>query len=256
MLAELVPANLFVFFVVFARIGSAMVLLPPFGEAFVFVRTRLVLALAISALATPLAAPSLPALPPGPLELTIILTAEILVGLFIGGLARILLAGLHTASMIIAYQTGLAAALAFDPSQGQQSVVISRFFNLMALVLLFSTGLHHAMIMAVVDSYRVLPPGGLPPVGDFAGQAVAFFTGAFVIAMQVAAPVMVIGLLFYLGIGLIARLMPAIQIFFIALPLQVMLGFWITMVALSATMLWYLDYIENGIGELLSGAAF
>ena len=67
---------------------------------------------------------------------------------------------------------------------------------------------------------------------------------------------MVVGLLFYLGIGLIARLMPAMQVFFIALPLQVMLGFWITMVALSATRLCYLDYIENGIGELLSGAAF
>lgn len=255
MLSELLPANIFAFFVVFARVGSALVLLPPFGEAFVFVRTRLVLALAISALATPLAAPSLPALPPGPMELAIILTAEILVGLFIGGLARILLAGLHTASMVIAYQTGLAAALIFDPSQGQQAVVIGRFFNLIALVMLFSTGLHHAMLMAVIDSYRVLPPGGLPPVGDFAGQAVAFFTGAFIIALQVAAPVIVIGLLFYLGIGLIARLMPAIQIFFIALPLQVMLGFWTAMVTLSALMLWYFDYIENGIGELLTGAS-
>ena len=142
----------------------------------------------------------------------------------------------------------------FDPSQGQQAVVIGRFFNIMALVLLFATGLHHAMLMAVIDSYSVLPPGGLPPVGDFAGQAVAFFTGSFIIAMQVAAPVMVIGLMFYLGIGLIARLMPAVQVFFIALPLQVALGFWITMVAMSATMLWYMDYIEVGIGELLTGA--
>ena len=254
MLSELLPANLFVFFVVFARIGSAMILLPPFGEAVVYVRTRLVLALAISALATPLAAPALPALPAGPLELSLILTAEILVGLFIGGLARVLLAGLHTASMVIAYQTGLAAAMMFDPSQGQQAVVIGRFFNLMALVLLFSTDLHHAMLMAVVGSYSVLPPGGLPPVGDFASQAVAFFTGSFIIALQVAAPVIVIGLLFYLGIGLIARLMPAVQVFFIALPLQVMLGFWVTMVALSAIMLWYFEYMENGIGDLLSGA--
>jgi len=254
MLSDLLPANLFVFFVVFARIGSALMLLPPFGEAFVYVRTRLVLALAISALATPLAAPALPALPAGPLELSMILTAEILVGLFIGGLARVLLSGLHTASMVIAYQTGLAAAMAFDPSQGQQVVILGRFLNLMALVLLFSTGLHHNMLMAVVDSYSVLPPGGLPPVGDFAGQAVAFLTGSFIIALQVAAPVIVIGLLFYLGIGLIARLMPAIQIFFIALPLQIMLGFSMTMMALSATMLWYFDYMENSIGALLSGA--
>jgi flagellar biosynthetic protein FliR len=254
MLSELVPANLFLFIVVFARIGSALMLLPPFGDTFVFTRTKLVLALAISALVTPLAEPSLPALPSGPLALTIILTSEILVGLFIGGLARFLLAGLHTASMIIAYQTGLAAALVFDPSAGQQAVVIGRFFNLMALTLLFTTGLHHAMLMAVIDSYRLMPPGGLPDVGDFAGQAVAFLSASFTIALQVAAPVVVVGLLFYLAIGLVARLMPAMQVFFIALPLQVMLGFWVTMVAMSATMLWYFDYIENGIGDLLTGA--
>lgn len=254
MLSALLPTNLFVFIIVFARIGSAMMLLPPFGEAFVFRRTRLVLALAISALAAPLAAPALPQLPSGPLALALLVTAEIIVGLYIGGLARVLLSGLHTASMIIAYQTGLAAAMGFDPSQGQQVVVIGRFLNLMALVLLFSTGLHHALIMAVVDSYIVLPPGGLPPVGDFASQAVAFFTASFIIALQVAAPVLVIGLLFYLGIGLIARLMPAMQVFFIALPLQVALGFWVTMISLSATMLWYFEYMENGIGEILSGA--
>lgn len=255
MLSELLPANFFAFFVVFARIGSALVVMPPFGEAFVFIRTRLVLALAISALATPFAASTLPALPPGPLELTILLSAEILVGLFIGGLARMLLAGLHTASMVIAYQTGLAAAMVFDPSQGQQAVVISRFFNLMALVLLFSTNLHHALLMTVIDSYRLMPPGGLPPVGDFAAQAVAFISGAFIIALQVASPIIVVGLMFYLGIGLVARLMPAVQVFFIALPLQIMLGFWITMVAMSATMLWYFDYIEDNIDVLLTGAS-
>lgn len=254
MLSELVPANIFAFFIVFSRIGSALMLLPPFGENFVYVRTRLVLALAVSALVSPQVATAMPALPAAPMALTVLLTSEIVVGLFIGSMARILLSGLHTASMTIAYQTGLAAAMAFDPSQGQQSVIIGRFYGLMAIVLLFTTGLHHAMLMAVIDSYDVLPPGGLPPVGDFAGQAVAFLSGAFVIAMQVAAPVMVVGLMFYLGIGLVARLMPAMQVFFVAMPLQVALGFWITMVAMSATMLWYLDYVEDGIGDLLRGA--
>ena len=78
-------------------------------------------------------------------------------------------------------------------------------------------------------------------------------TGAFIVALQVAAPVIVVGLMFYLGLGLVARLMPAVQVFFIALPLQVLLGFWITMVALSATMLWYFEYFEDGIAALLVG---
>ena len=174
--------------------------------------------------------------------------------MFIGGLARLLLSGLHTASMLIAYQTGLAAAVVFDPTQNEQGVVIGRFFTLIALVMLFATDLHHALLMALIDSYRLMPPGGLPPAGDFAAQAIAFMSGAFVVALQVSAPVVVVGLLFYLGIGLLARLMPAVQVFFIAMPLQVMLGFWITMVALSAAMLWYFDYFADGVATLLNGA--
>ncbi len=253
MLAEVLPANVFVFLAVFARIGAALMLLPPFGESFVFPRIRLALALVVSAVAMPIAAPSLPALPPGPLALTVILAGEVTVGLFIGGLARMLLSGLHTASMLVAYQTGLAAATIFDPTQNEQGVILSRFFSLIALVLLFATDLHHALLLALIESYRLLPPGGLPPVGDFAAQAVAFMTGAFIVALQVAAPVIVVGLMFYLGLGLVARLMPAVQVFFIALPLQVMLGFWITMVALSASMLWYFEYFEDGIATLLTG---
>ena len=253
MLAELLPANVFAFLAVFARIGAALILLPPFGESFVFARLRLVLALAVSAVATPLAAPALPALPSAPLALALVIAGEIVVGLFIGGLARLLLSGLHTASMLIAYQTGLAAAAVFDPTQNEQGVVIGRFFTLIALVMLFATDLHHALLMALIDSYRLMPPGGLPPAGDFAAQAIAFMSGAFVVALQVSAPVVVVGLLFYLGIGLLARLMPAVQVFFIAMPLQVMLGFWITMVALSATMLWYFEYFADGVATLLTG---
>ena len=234
--------------------AAALILLPPFGVTFVFARLRLVLALAVSAVATPLAAPVLPALPAAPLALALAIAGEIVVGLFIGGLARLLLSGLHTASMLIAYQTGLAAAVVFDPTQNEQGVVIGRFFTLIALVMLFATDLHHALLMALIDSYRLMPPGGLPPVGDFAAQAIAFMSGAFVVALQVSAPVVVVGLLFYLGIGLLARLMPAVQVFFIAMPLQVMLGFWITMVALSAAMLWYFDYFADGVATLLNGA--
>ena len=131
--------------------------------------------------------------------------------------------------------------------------MIGRFFSLVALVLLFATELHHELLLALIDSYRLLPPGGLPPVGDFAAQAIAFMSNAFVVALQISAPIMVVGLLFYLGLGLVARLMPAVQVFFVALPLQILLGFWVTLVALSSIMLWYFEYFEDGIARLLIG---
>ena len=254
MLAAALPENIYAFFVVFARLGAAFMLLPGFGESFVYKRGRLAMALVISAVATPIAAPTLPPLPDGPLELTLVIAGEITIGLFIGALARILLSAVHTASMVIAYQTGLAAATIFDPTQNEQGAMIGRFFSLLALVLLFATELHHALIMTLIESYRLLPPGGLPPVGDFAAQAITFMSNAFVVALQMSAPMIVIGLMFYLGLGLVARLMPAVQVFFVALPLQVLLGFWVTMMAMSAMMLWYFEYFADGIASLLTGS--
>ncbi len=251
MLAEALTAEVFAFLVVFARLGSALMLLPPFGETFVFARARLALALAISALVVPLAAPTLPSLPEAPIELAIILGGEIAVGLFIGGLARLLLSVLHTASILVAYQTGLGTATVFDPGQNQQGAIIGRFFTLLGLVLLFATDLHHALLAALIDSYRTLPPGSLPPADDFAGQAIDYISGAFVVAVQVAAPVLVLGLLFYLGLGLLGRLMPAIQVFFVALPLQIALGFWVVTASLSAMMLWYLEYFDESVTRML-----
>lgn len=254
MLAEFLSTNLFAFFTVFARLGAALMLLPPFGDMFVPPRIRLSLALALSALVTPLAAPVLPALPENSVELALILGGEIAVGLFIGGLARILMSGLHTAGIVVAYQTGLGAATAFAPDQGgDQGVMIGRLFTILALVLLFVTDLHQTLLMALVDSYRSLPPAGIPPAGDFAALAIDFMAGAFVIAVKVAAPLLVIGFLFYVGIGLLARLMPAMQVFFVALPLQMALGFWILMVGLSTMLLWYLEFFQEQIAGMFPG---
>ncbi len=253
MLAAPLANDLFAFLTVFARLGAALMLMPPFGDTFVFARTRLALALVLRAVVTPLAAPTLPPLPDQPIELAMILGGETAVGLFIGGLARLLLAGLHAASILIAYQTGLGAATLFDPNQNEQGVLMSRFFGLTLLVLLFATGLHHALILTLVDSYRALPPGALPPVGDFSAQAVAVIASAFVIAVKVAAPVLVVGLLFYLGLGLLGRLMPTMQVFFVALPLQIALGFWVVLLALSAMMLTYIEYFADSVTRLLGG---
>ncbi|MFQ5784676.1 MAG: flagellar biosynthetic protein FliR [Alphaproteobacteria bacterium] len=251
MLAEFLNANLYAFLVVFARLGAALMLLPPFGDIFVLRRTRLVLALALSLLVTPLAAPQLPAEPGSPLAVMLVLGGEIAVGLFIGGLARLLFSALHTASFVVANQTGLGAAMAFAPNQGDQGVMVSQFFTLMGLTLLFATDLHQKLLLTLVDSYDALPPGGLPPAGDFAEQAIDFIAGAFVVALQVATPVLLAGLLLSISLGLIARLMPQIQVFFIALPLQIMLGFSVLMVSLSAMMLWYFEFFEENIDKLI-----
>ena len=102
MLDQLLTGGLWSFMLVFARIGSAITLLPGFGEAYVSPRVRLGIALAISFIVTPLVADLLPALPGSLWAVLLLIGTETVIGLLFGTLARLLLVGLQTAGMIIA----------------------------------------------------------------------------------------------------------------------------------------------------------
>src|SRR5438309_2593274 len=109
-LASFLPANAFAVMLVFARIGSALMLLPGFGELFVPQRYRLLLALLLSLMLAAVLAPVLPALPVGVPGLVALVVGEILVGVFVGTLARMLLMALETAGSIVSLQLGLSSA--------------------------------------------------------------------------------------------------------------------------------------------------
>jgi len=246
MLAELLSFNLFALFLVFARVGAAMMLLPGFGEAYVAPRARLVIALGIAVIVAPLIASELPTLPDSPLELLLILTGEIGIGLFFGALGRIFLAGLFIAGMLISYQIGLANAFVYDPTAAQQGSIVGNFLTMTGLLLLFITNLHHLTLSSVVKSYSLFGAGKLPPIDDFAYTMVQAVSQSFVLAMEIAAPFFVIGMVFYLGLGLLGRLMPQVQVFFIAMPVQIGIGFLILALTVIAAIDWFLAQFREG----------
>lgn len=241
MLAAFLQGELFGYFLVFARLGAAIMLLPGFGEGFVSPRIRILLALAVTFAVMPIVADALPALPPDVLGLVVLLFGEILIGLFIGTLARILLSVLQSAGALIANFTSLSAAQVFDPSAAGMTTLPGSFLNLLALVLIFATNLHHVMLGALVGSYTAFPAGSAPPLADFAEAASQLVAQGFALALQLSAPLLVVTLVMQIGLGLLARLMPQMQVFFVAMPLQILLGIAIFAVTLAAAMRWYLD---------------
>ncbi len=244
MLAGLLSANVFAFFLVFARIGTAFMLLPGFGDAYVGRRVRLMMALAVAAALTPVVSDTMPGLPDQPLHLFFLLAGEIIVGAFLGTAANLLAQSLQIAGMMISYQAGLANATLFNPLMAQQSSLIGTFLSIVGTILLFATNLHHLLLQALVDSYELFVPGVLMPVGDFSQVIARLVADAFKLAFQLATPFFVFGILFYVGLGLLARLMPQMQVFFIALPLQIILTLLLLTISVSAMMLWYLDNFE------------
>lgn len=252
MLAELVPLQIFAFMLILARIAGMVMLMPGFGEMGIPTWVKLALAVAISAVLFPLVRNSLPGMPALPVGLALAVATEAMIGIFIGGMARLMLGALHVAGTIIAFQTGLAAAQGFDPSQQSQSAIIATFMTLVGVNLIFATNLDHMLVKAMLDSYSIFSPGNLPPVAQFSMIAIDTVSRSFLLGIQISSPFLVFGLVFNIGLGLIARLMPQFQVFFIAAPAQILLGFAIFAAILSSAMMWFLEHFQSGLSPFLN----
>ena len=247
MLNTVIVDELFIFLLAFTRIGAAMMVLPGFAAATVSTRIRLLLSLLITAVVLPSVAPSLPAMPQSALALAVLLAGEVVIGLFIGYIARLMLTTLEVAGTIVAFSSSLANASIFNPAAAEQSSIVATFLLLIAMLLIFVTDLHHLMLMAVVGSYEVFRPGAGLPVGDMADVIARLVARSFVLGVELAAPFIVVAMVFQFAMGLIARLMPQLMIFFIAIPVQIMLGFVVLSIALSAILMVWLGTFQEGL---------
>src|SRR5262249_20357250 len=146
-----------------------------------------------------------------------LLGEEIFIGAVLGLTVRLLVSALQVAGSIVAQQLGLGFVTAVDPTQGQQGVIVGNFLTVLGMTLVFATDLHHLVIAALDDSYTLFAPGDLPLLGDVAALTTRTVTTAFRIGVQLSAPFIVFGLLFNVGLGVLSRLMPQMQVFFIGL---------------------------------------
>lgn len=252
LLATLLAGEVFAFLLLFTRIGAAIMVLPGYGDASVSPQIRLLLALLITALVTPALSPGLPVLPTVPVALAALLLGELVIGLFLGLIARLLLSAIDVAGMVISFQLSLANAFMFNPTMAAQGSLVGAFLSILAVLLLFVTDLHHLMLLAVIDSYGLFVPGEMPPIGDAAEMVARLVADSFRIGVQIAAPFLVFGLVFYLGLGVLARLMPQVQVFFVGIPVQIMLGLVVLVLTLSSGMLYWLSTVQDRLTGFLA----
>ncbi len=251
---DLLSPTIFAFFLVFARVGAILMLIPGIGEAFVPTRVRLAIALALSFAIFPFVRETLPAIPGQPVQILLLLITEITIGVFIGASAKLLMSALHVAGMVISFQSSLGFAQFYDPAQQAQGAIISSFMTILGLLIIFAADLHHLMLRASYESYEVFPPAILPATGDFASLAARSVANAFSIGLQISAPFIIYALILYLGMGLLNRLMPQMQVFFIVMPLNILLSMVFLAITIGAALTWFGTYFNNAIGMFLGGA--
>lgn len=247
---SVLPSLAAAFMLVFARIGTMVMLLPGLGELTVPVRVRLTIALVLAAIFLPLHrnAYTLDLRQFGPVLQ--MLGQELLIGVVLGLTARLTISALQVAGSVVAQQMGLGFVTAVDPTQGQQSVIVGNFLTILGITLVFATDLHYLVIAALNDSYRLFAPGTAFLAGDIAALFTKTVAAAFKVGIQLSAPFLVFGLLFNLGLGILSRLMPQMQVFFVGMPLSILLGFLILLLVVSAMMGTFLDFLGGVLREL------
>jgi flagellar biosynthetic protein FliR len=169
-LLEALPALAFQAVLLLARLGAAAMILPGLGEQDVPAPVRLALALGLVPVLLPVLAPSLPGAPDSAAETLRLIALELAVGLWIGGLARLLAMALSIAMQVGASLLGLSAILAPDPVLGSGASALGRLGTLAAAVLVLSTGLYALPLRALAESYALMPPGSPWPAGAAAGE--------------------------------------------------------------------------------------
>jgi flagellar biosynthesis protein FliR len=219
---------------IFARIGAVLLMLPGIGESYVPPRIRLSLALVVTLALWPVVAGALPALPATLGGMAGWIIREVIVGLAIGALLRSFLTALATAGEIVALQTTLSFAQTANPLQAQPGTTISAFLMLLGTTLIFATNTHHLFIAGLVGSYDLIAPAKPLVTGDFATLAIRTLGDAFMLGVQLSAPLLVFALIFNLASGLVGRVMPQFQVFFAAAPLSIILGLSIFALSLGA----------------------
>ena len=146
-LEQFLPIQVFAFLLVFSRLAGTLMLLPGLGEAYVPPRVRLLFALLLSIIVAPLVSAFLPPEPGSIFLLFKLILAEIVIGIYIGIVARMLLLTLDSVGRFIALTIGMSNAEVFNPSISTQASLPGLLLTTMGVLILFSTNMHHVLIM-------------------------------------------------------------------------------------------------------------
>lgn len=233
------------FFFVFTRFAGFFAWMPGIGDNRISMKARLMFSLLVSAVSYLSVQDYLPKAPLDSTAFNLAIVAEFVLGLFAAFIVRMLIAALDMAGTMVGFNMGLANAFAQSLATAQQSGIIAVFISFVGLMMMFAVNLDHQLIALMLQSFQIFPPGQLFDLGvlngDFSHMLVNFLQASFLLALQIAAPVTILGLLMMVGVGIVNRLMPALQVFFILQPLQILLGFAIMLLSLGVMIHFFIS---------------
>lgn len=221
---------------IFLRISSMFVLIPIFGDKTVPMRVKAGLSIIITFIVFSFLRQGVPPVVSENLLIFAMKVAgEIMIGALIGLIGRFLFVGLQLCGQLIGFQMGFSIANVVDPVTSAHVSIIAELYYLIAVLLFLAFDMHHLFILAITESFQIIPPFGFRFKGELVQALLAFSGNIFVIAVKIGAPVIAALTFMNVGLGIIARTVPQINIFIVGFPLQIMTG--LLFIGLSSALL-------------------
>jgi flagellar biosynthetic protein FliR len=222
------------FLVLVSRIGGIVAAFPMLGGRTVPVQIKIALVVILGIALAPLI--RLPPLSQDSIEMTAGLASELLIGLVIGLAVRLLFAAFEVAGDLLGIQIGFGAVQLLDPMTSQQSSLVSEYFRIIAMLVFLSLNAHMIVVAAIVSSYDAIPPFGArlsPALGE---EVLQLSQHMFLVALQLAAPVIVTLILINLLLAMLGRAVAQINVFVLSFPITIVGGLLVLGLALPYTV--------------------
>ncbi len=225
---EFNPAQIESFMFVLFRVGAILMFMPVLGSGLIPARIRIAFALMFSLAIYPLVQhhgyPQVDSL----LGLSAYMFIEIMVGFSIAYAVRLIFTAVQVAGTVVDFQMGFGVVNVIDPQTNSQVSITAQFQNILAILLFLALDAHHIIIYAVVESFSAIDPLSYAFTSLSVEYLLRLFTGTFATAAKIAAPLMAILFFLSVGLGLVARTVPQMNVFIIGFPLQIAVGLMMT----------------------------
>lgn len=212
------------FLLVLMRTGALLMFWPVWDSRLIPVQIRVFSVLVIALVLTPVVSPFLPPFPATWMELAGLAVVEFLLGISVGLLMRLILAGVLVAGNLIAIQTGFGVVTLYDPQSQFQNTVIADLLVLVTILIFLAIDGHHLILRLVAQSFTEVPVGGGKVPWELFHRLAQLGGVMFGWGVKLAAPVLAALFITQLALGLAARVVPQIQIMIVSFPLTIALG--------------------------------
>lgn len=238
---------LYPFFMTFIRLSGIFATAPFFNDKAVSAKHRLALALTLSIALAPIVSTYIPASPNSVGLLLVIVMGEFFIGLLLGFSAKLFMSAINIAGDFMASMMGLQAASQMDPRTGGNTTALASMLSLIALAAFLTLDLHLYLLKAFIESYNIIGFNKAMDLGEVSMAIIATVSKITVLGIKIAAPVVATNFIINAALGVLNRLVPQIQVFFISMPLTMLVGIFVLVLSLASMLILFTEEIENNL---------